>query len=52
MNEFYDAYCAYKLLIVKIKHQIFQTAEEMLEETSDCIRKYNNLRSMIPSVNR
>ena len=48
MNEFYDAYCAYKLLIVKIKHQIFQTAEEMLEATAECIRKQNNLRSMLP----
>ena len=48
MNEFYDAYSAYMLLKVKIKHQIFKTAEDMLEATKDCIRKYNNLRSMIP----
>ena len=46
MNEFYDAYTAYMLLKVKIKHQIFLTAEDMLKATNECIRKYNNLRSM------
>ena len=39
MNEFYDAYCAYMLMKVKIKHQIFQTAEDMLQATYDCVKK-------------
>ena len=39
MNEFHDAYCAYMLLKVKIKYQVFQTAEELIRETKECIRK-------------
>ena len=39
MNEFYDAYCAYMLLKVKIKNKVYQTAEELIRETRECIRK-------------
>ena len=52
MNEFHDAYCAYMLLKVKIKYQVFQTAEELIRETKECIRKQDNLRSMIPEEPR
>ena len=48
MNEFYDAYCEYMLLKVKIKHRIYRTAKEMLDDTEECIQKNEKLRTIIP----
>lgn len=36
------------LLKVKIKHQVYLKADDILKETDDCIEKNNALRAMIP----
>ena len=52
LNEFHDAYCTYMLLKVKIKHKVYTKAHEMLEETEECIKKNDRLRTMVPDQAR
>ena len=40
------------LLKAKIKYKTFSTAGELIKETKECIKKQDNLRSMIPEEPR
>ena len=48
-NEFHEAYCSYMLLKVKIKHHIFESAEDLLIETKECMESQKKLRTRVPS---
>ena len=48
-DKFYEGYCRYMLLKVKIRYRVFQTAKDLLDETDSCINVLKELGKRIPS---
>ena len=44
-NEFYDAFVHYNLLKKKIDFRIFETADDLIDETLDVVERINKLRA-------
>ena len=47
-DDFYEGYCRYMLLKIKIKYRVYETADDILEETDECLSVLKKLQLRIP----